>query len=39
MAILSNAVPFVELLFEYGASVQRLAGISNSDLFKIKVIY
>jgi hypothetical protein len=39
MAILLNAVAFVELLFEYGASLQRLALISDSDLFKIKVIY
>jgi hypothetical protein len=37
MAILLNAVSFVELLFEYGASLQRLALISNFDLYKIKV--
>ncbi|CAF0751879.1 unnamed protein product [Adineta ricciae] len=34
-AIISNAVPFVELLFEYGASLQRLAFISDAELFKI----
>ena len=33
-----NAVPFVELLFEYGASLQRLARIGNPDRFKIGVI-
>jgi hypothetical protein len=38
MAIIFNAVPFVELLFEFGASLQRLALISNPDLFKLKVI-
>ncbi|CAF0913429.1 unnamed protein product [Adineta steineri] len=36
MAIVSNVVPFVELLFEYGASLERLALISDSDLFKIQ---
>ena len=38
MAILFNAVSFVELLFEYGASLQRLALISNPDTFESKVI-
>ncbi|CAF2337273.1 unnamed protein product [Rotaria sp. Silwood2] len=36
VAILSNAVSFVDLLFQYGASLQRLALISNFDLFQIK---
>ncbi|CAF4333269.1 unnamed protein product, partial [Adineta steineri] len=36
MALVSNVVPFVELLFEYGASLERLALISDSDLFKIQ---
>ncbi|CAF3340472.1 unnamed protein product [Rotaria sp. Silwood1] len=35
IAILSNAVSFVELLFQYGASLQRLALIGNFDLFQI----
>ncbi|CAF0945807.1 unnamed protein product [Rotaria sordida] len=35
-AILSNAVSFVELLFKYGASLQRLALIGNVDHFQIK---
>jgi hypothetical protein len=39
MAIHLNAVSFVELLFEYGASLERLALRSNSDRFKIKVMY
>jgi hypothetical protein len=38
MAIRSNAVSFVQLLFEYGASLQRLALIDNFDFFKINVI-
>ena len=38
MAILFNAVAFVELLFEYGASLQRLALIGNPDMFKSKVM-
>ncbi|UJR33516.1 hypothetical protein I4U23_020961 [Adineta vaga] len=33
-AIISNAITFVELLFEYGASLQRLALISDSKLFQ-----
>ena len=37
-AIISNAITFVELLFEYGASLQRLALISDSEVFKIKVM-
>jgi hypothetical protein len=34
-----NAVAFVELLFEYGASLQRLAPNGKLDRFQIGVIY
>jgi len=38
MAIRFNAVSFVELLFEFGASLQRLALIGDPDIFQLEVI-
>ncbi len=37
-AIRFNAVSFVELLFEFGASLQRLALIDKPGVFQLKVI-